>query len=282
VSAPRETPFFFDGGRGRLFGFVHLPPEDRAVRATWVFCYPFAEEKLWVHRVFVGFARRLAARGEAVLRFDYFGEGDSDGEFAQADLDSRAADVDAAIAVVRERTGGDAPLRLLGIRLGATLAASAAERAARCDRLVLWEPIVRGETMLQDLVRANLATQLSVYREVRTKGEEILGRSARGETFNVDGYEIVPAVVRQLQDIDLTRTTGAFEHPVLIANARRAPGPFPAEFEALAARYPRATLVSCREQPFWKEIRLYSPDAPELYAATEGWLSDLGGKEDHP
>ena len=47
--------------------------------AAFVFCHPLTEEKLWTHRVFVTFARELAAAGHTVLRFDYRGNGDSDG-----------------------------------------------------------------------------------------------------------------------------------------------------------------------------------------------------------
>ena len=44
-----------------------------------VFCHPFGEEKLWTHRVFVTFARRLAAAGHAVLRFDHRANGEQMG-----------------------------------------------------------------------------------------------------------------------------------------------------------------------------------------------------------
>src|SRR5262245_18163177 len=75
-----ETPFYFGRESSPLFGVFHAPARTTCLPA-FVFCHPFAEEKLWTHRVFVSFARRLAAEGYPVLRFDYMGNGDSAGDF---------------------------------------------------------------------------------------------------------------------------------------------------------------------------------------------------------
>ena len=68
----KETPTFIPHLEDRLFGMLH-EPEGRTSRTPFVFCHPFAEEKLWTQRVYVSFARRLAREGHPVLRFDYRG-----------------------------------------------------------------------------------------------------------------------------------------------------------------------------------------------------------------
>jgi len=50
-----ETPFFFPNGNYQLFGVLH-EAEAPSKNEGFVFCAPFAEEKLWAHRVFVNFA----------------------------------------------------------------------------------------------------------------------------------------------------------------------------------------------------------------------------------
>ena len=102
-----ETPFFFPNGSTSLFGVFHEPPGPSS-KSAFVFCHPWGEEKLWAHRGFVSFARTLAADGHPVLRFDYMGNGDSDGEFADSTLQTALADVRAAIAEVRRRSGRSA------------------------------------------------------------------------------------------------------------------------------------------------------------------------------
>ena len=74
----KEKPFIFPNGSYNLFGILH-EPEIESNGEGFVFCSPFAEEKLWAHRVFVNFARELARLGYTVLRFDYMGHGDSEG-----------------------------------------------------------------------------------------------------------------------------------------------------------------------------------------------------------
>ena len=69
----KETPFFFSNQGQNLFGVLHEPCTDGR-QTGFLLCYPFAEEKLWVHRVYVNFARELARRGYPVLRFDYMGQ----------------------------------------------------------------------------------------------------------------------------------------------------------------------------------------------------------------
>ena len=79
---------------------------------------------------------------------------------------------------------------LLGLRLGATLAATAAESRPDVDRLVLWAPIVDGARYAQDLLRINITTQLAVYREVREDRAALVEAMRAGQTANVDGYEV--------------------------------------------------------------------------------------------
>ena len=121
-----ETPFFFPNADYQLFGVLH-EPENQTQRTGFVFCSPFAEEKLWTHRVFVSFAREMAHRGYFVLRFDYMGHGDSEGDFEDSTIESRLSDIKCAVRTLKEKTKNGATVGLLGLRLGATLAALVAE-----------------------------------------------------------------------------------------------------------------------------------------------------------
>ena len=101
---PLETPLFFPGVRTPLFGVLHEPATASGA-LPFVFCHAFGEEKLWAHRVFVAFARELARRGHAVLRFDCGGNGDSGGDFSQSSLKTNLADIDTAIELLKARSG---------------------------------------------------------------------------------------------------------------------------------------------------------------------------------
>ena len=125
-----DPPFFFANGTYRLFGILHVP-EKRSRGTGYVLCYPFAEERLWAQRVYVDFARELARRGDPVLRFDFMGNGDSEGTFEEADVETWLSDIACAVRTLKAKAPGLDDVGLIGLRFGATLAALAAERM-RC------------------------------------------------------------------------------------------------------------------------------------------------------
>ena len=265
-----ETPFFFPNGSYNLFGVYHEPPGPSS-KSAFVFCHPWGEEKLWAHRVFVSFARALAADGHPVLRFDFMGNGDSDGEFADSTLETALSDVRSAIAEVRRRSGR-ATVSLLGLRLGASVAALIADETPDAAHLILWAPIVDGSRYMQELLRINLTTQMASYKEIRQDRAALVAQMQQGQTVNIDGYELAH---QQFTEVSAIKLAGphAFAGPCLIAQVDRMPAAkLLPEVEQLAAGYGRATLVSVQEEPFWKEILRYYGQAPALAASTTEWL----------
>jgi uncharacterized protein len=88
---------------------------------------------------------RLVQAGFHVLRFDYFGTGDSYGDTGEGDLASWCGDIETAIEELREITGAT-KVNLAGLRLGANLSARvAAYRPKDVSKLVLWEPLTAEE-----------------------------------------------------------------------------------------------------------------------------------------
>ena len=266
-----ETPLFFENGDYRLFGVVHQPVGTPS-GAAWVFCHPFAEEKLWAQRVYVSFARTLAARGAWVLRFDMMGNGDSEGQFSAASVDTMLSDIDCAIRYLEGVSGISVSIGLLGLRLGATLAALAAERSQKVGTLVLWEPIVDGARYMQEMLRSNLTTQSVIYKEIRHNREALVRMMRDGATVNIDGYELAYPCYEQATAINLKEGRKQFAGPCLIVQVGKNGQPVHPDFKALQETYPAGNLQSAVEEPFWKEIKQWYGRAPNLTATTLAWL----------
>jgi exosortase A-associated hydrolase 2 len=266
-----ETPFYFPTGRYSLFGILHEPAQPVSDRA-FVFCHPFAEEKLWSHRVFVSFARLLASGGSAVLRFDCMGNGDSAGDFSESSLATMRNDLHAAIQYVRRRTGVNR-VGLLGLRLGGTVVSLVAEERADVDRLILWAPVVDGRRYVQEMLRVNLTSQVAVYREIRQDREALVAAMESGATVNVDGYEMGFSLYSEIAAVNLALNQKVFDGPCLIVQVDRQQRPS-AELAQLATCYRTADSRFATEDPFWKEIaRSYQRPAANLFAVTADWLS---------
>ncbi len=114
-----------------------------------------------------------------VLRFDYFGTGESSGDEAQADLKMWQRNVLAADAQLRLRTGC-AETIWLGIRLGGTLSVLTAIRAdVKPKALVVWEPVLNGfrylETLRRDQKRALEFSYGPLARRLKPQADEVIG-----------------------------------------------------------------------------------------------------------
>jgi uncharacterized protein len=281
-----ENPFFFKRADVALFGIEHLPPGPAATTA-YLFSHPFGEEKLWSHRACLSLARELAARGHIVLRFDYAGAGDSTGQIAESDLTTCLADLTAAALTLRERHPQLTRIGLIGLRLGATLAALLAERATeepalqplREAPLVLWDPVIDGAAYLQELLRTNLSTQLAVYGKVIENREAMQARMQAGDTVNVDGYEISQRFFDSFSRAELL-PSGSRRHagPALVVqisptDSAKERG----DLAAFAAAYARGSSRRVVEQPFWREIKPFYARAANLQGATLDWLQQHHG-----
>jgi exosortase A-associated hydrolase 2 len=236
-----------------------------------VLCAPLAEEKLWSHRVFVSFARELAARGFAVLRFDFRGEGDSDRRFEESDLETRLEDTHAAIDELK-RKAGVAKVTLVGLRLGATIAAAAAANCDDVDRLVLWDPVVDGADYMQSVLRMNLMAQMAIHRKVVEDRDALVARLQRNEGVNVEGYELRQPLFEQVSSLKLGDLLAASRVPCQLVSISQKPAAPREEFEALASRLPWMELTTATEEPFWREIRAFYRRAATLFQSSFDWL----------
>jgi len=267
-----ETPFFFAGHGQRLFGLLHEPDTVEPEVVGWVFCHPFAEEKLWAHRVFVSMARDLAGEGMPVLRFDYRGYGDSEGEFEQFTPADHVADIHAAVAELQRRQPTVSRIHLLGLRYGATLAVLAAAENPAIGRLVLWDPVIDMAQYLQDQLRSNLTTQMVLHGKVIANRDELVSRIRAGEFVNIDGYDLGNPFFDQGCAIRLFEAATRVRGPVqIIAIARASQAPR-ADLQALAAAFPEADMQRVEELQFWREIKQFARHSPALSAATRTWL----------
>ena len=191
------NPFYFGTGRRRLFG-IYEPPRaaSQGLRAA-VLCHPWGAEYLHAHRTMRQLAIRLSAAGYHTLRFDYFGTGDSAGDVAEADLKGWEADIETAIGEVRD-TSGASRVALVGLRLGATLAASVAERRSEdIDALVLWDPVVSGSEYLARLLAASATATPHGPAGVTSRSGGPGGRE-------ILGFLLTDIVAREIEAIDLT------------------------------------------------------------------------------
>lgn len=241
-----ETPFFFNVGPHEAFAVLHRAQHAPA-RHGVVLCAALAEEKLWSHRVYVNAARAFARQGFTTLRFDFRGEGESDLEFEETNLESRVADACRAAEVLLEHEPHLRGCFFLGHRLGSAVAAAAATRfGGRAQGLIAWDPVTSGRGYLMQLLRSVLASELAQTGTTATRAS-MLKRMDAGETVLVDGYGISPLLYRDLLALEWPNLIRAIRCPVLSING------------------------NC-EPAFWRETKQLHERAPTMGTRTMQWL----------
>jgi pimeloyl-ACP methyl ester carboxylesterase len=143
-------PFYFGERDQPLFG-IYEPPSQQPVRdAAILLCYPIGHEQIVSHRAFTQLSMRLSAAGFPVLRFDFYGCGDSSGACEDGSPERWLRDIAAAIGSLRLRSSCRT-LGIVGCRFGATLAMLAGADRDDIASMVLWDPIVNGVAYIDEL-----------------------------------------------------------------------------------------------------------------------------------
>ena len=139
------TAFHFGSPQRRLFGYYEPAQANVSSVQAALLCHPTGNEQVFAYRTMRQLAARLVRAGFHVLRFDYFGTGDSYGDTGEGDLVSWCDDIETAIEELKEISGA-AKVDVVGLRVGANLSARVAfQRPKEINKLVLWEPLTADE-----------------------------------------------------------------------------------------------------------------------------------------
>ena len=117
---PTERFQFTGEGGNQLAAALDLPDGPVQAYALFAHCFTCGKDVLAAKRI----ATALAAKGIAVLRFDFTGLGSSEGDFANSTFSSNVADLVHAADHLRETRG--APAILIGHSLGGAAILAAA------------------------------------------------------------------------------------------------------------------------------------------------------------
>jgi len=166
-----------------------------------VFFPPFAEEMNKARRMVILQAERLANLGLACLIVDLYGTGDSQGDFGEASWEIWLDNMQTALHWLA--TQGVTQVTYWGLRLGALLAMQSVNSAPLAiKKIVLWQPVARGDTVMTQFLRLRLAADLI------TDGQKITPKDLRdtltaGEAVEVAGYTLAPALVAGIDRLNI-------------------------------------------------------------------------------
>ena len=194
-------PLFFGPPSRRLFGAFHEASPGRMQSLAVLLCNPFGQEAIRTHRLFRVLAIRLAKAGIHVLRFDYFGTGDSAGDDDQADLQGWCADIQTAHQEL-VRLSGSSNVTWVASRLGAVPAIQALGHSARsAQRLVVWDPVVEAPVYAQLLRKKHVEALETSYSVPDPAWRMKLANDPTAFSDEAIGFAIPPVLRKQLSTL---------------------------------------------------------------------------------
>jgi pimeloyl-ACP methyl ester carboxylesterase len=179
-------PVTFNG----CFGWLHWHSDGPGSDTAVLLCAGLTQDKLYGHRPFRQLADALMAEGYPTLRFDYLGSGDSCDAAEAEHWSLWQRSIEAAIDYLKTETGIER-IVLIGIRIGATLAARVAEGRSDVVGLALLEPVLRGQSYVRQL-----SIEVFVSRADTSSAKQRL-----------DTQELLlsTATLRHIRDVELIR-----------------------------------------------------------------------------
>lgn len=184
-------PLFFH--QDRLFGCYH-PATGQDSSKLLVVCPPFFDEYRRSYRALSEFSIACAEKGVHVLRFDFFGTGESQGLLEEATVAGWIEDVCAAIDEGVALSGAD-QVTLMGVRFAALLAVHVTHQLI--DQYLLWDPVVSGAAYLAWLNQVDEGLKQGHLRDAKAQ-------NLKPEDIVYENFHLPDALKTEIAGLRLT------------------------------------------------------------------------------
>ena len=282
-----EKALFFRTDDRPLYGVLMAPdPDSGDVRPSGrglVICDSLFEEKSWCERVMVNLGRRLAQQGHIVLSFDYHGYGNSAGDSGDMSVSGMERDIAAACDLVRGK-GADT-ISLLGIRWGAAPACSVAASRNDIDSVFLINPVDNWKRQIGQALRANVAGQYAIFRNVVRTREQIINEcletgkcvEAGYMMNNIDGYVFSNDFYSEAVETSIPLEMPEHVRSVTVISIPDRPGPVREDPLVGKMRVPGGQCEGvglAEDNAFWINNRIFTSFTPGLFAEIEKRMAE--------
>ena len=206
---------WFRSGHHSLLAHLDLPKSIRADCAV-LMVSPFGWEDVCSYRPLRLLGGMFASHGIPAMRFDLPGTGDSSGDARDPELfDAWVRSVGDAAEELRA-SAGVSEVAVMGIRMGAMLALTAANRGANIQDLILWSPSASGRAVVRELYAFSKLARAEYSNGAPSPPPPLAGLEA-------GGFLLTPDTQRALDALDLSVLAAVSARRVLLLSRDHLP-----------------------------------------------------------
>ncbi|NTV70750.1 MAG: hydrolase 2, exosortase A system-associated [Azonexaceae bacterium] len=276
ISHSKPRPFFLPSSLGRIFCVYHEPVGDVKPWGNVLIVPGFNEEMNRCRSMVTNLSKTLAQQGLGTLVIDLYGTGESDGEYGDARWEIWIDDIHRAADWLDAQPG--ACLALLGIRLGFSLAVSAAREGQKTRALIAWQAVVDGKSYFTQFMRMKIAANMDRTDIPKETSGEMRAQLAAGSPIEIAGYEINPELGNALDNLKLGDLPPPEASKIMwlekAAGAENALSPASGKLIETWQQAGRAAEVMLFDGPaFWALHERFL--APDLVTKTADWLQQF-------
>lgn len=172
-------PLFFGNETYKLFGVYHSPVNLSSQARNILLCTSLGHEYIRSYYLMRQIAEKLSSNGHHVLRFDWYGCGDSSGNINDSSTEIWYNNIQLAIDELLKLSRGK-KVSLVGLRIAAPMLiefVKSIKSNKHIDSIVFFDPVFSGDEWLKSisLVHNSLLEILPFKRKMLSKPGEILG-----------------------------------------------------------------------------------------------------------
>lgn len=193
-------------GSKTLRGMMHVPDGANGKVPMVVIFHGFTGNKVESHFVFVKLSRELEKAGIGSIRFDFYGSGESDGDFIDMTFSGEVEDARHILEFAKNNPQTDVNnIGVLGLSMGGAIAAIIAKEYKDIVKsLVLWAPAFN----MRDIVELQLQSEAGNL--LNQHGFVDIGGLALGQGF-----------VSDMINMDIFQSAKGYDKDVLIVHGTK-------------------------------------------------------------
>lgn len=160
-----RTPVVLYNQEQKIFGVLHKPLNAGKIPVV-LMCHGLGGNKVGKGRLYVNLSEKLTSMGIGVLRIDFRGSGDSEGDFSSMTIDSEVSDALTALEYLKTLPFVDSDrIAIFGRSFGGVVAIMAAKHFGSIKSVALWAPVFGCEQWKERWQKAHSAPMDSSQRE---------------------------------------------------------------------------------------------------------------------